>query len=107
MALGIYAYFYLAPAPLQGVPSLVNDVALHAFGSALLFLSLYVVSRERVRLWIIVAITTGISFCFEYAQGFVRVRIFDVEDLAVNALGVGIGATIIGICSLFGWLDRT
>ncbi len=102
VALTIYAYFYLAPAPLRGGALRFSDITLHAIGSMLLFLSFCVASRRGMRLWVMVAVIVGTSFCFEFAQSLVRVRVFDVEDLGGNAVGVVAGAVIVALWSRFG-----
>ncbi len=107
LTLAIYSYAYLLPAPFGGRVGFVGDAQLHTIGTALLFLSLYVAAHERLRLWALAALACVVSLCFEYAQSFSPIRVFDWADFGGNVIGVGVGALIIAACHARGWLRRT
>lgn len=106
IALGVYTYLYLSPDPLGGRAMAFGESSLHAVGSGLLFLSLYVAAREKLGLFSIVALACAISFLFESAQAFSTIRTFEWGDVRVNLMGIAGGAASIAIIYALGALKR-
>ena len=106
VALVIYAYAYLAADPVGRGSVSLGDASLHALGTALLFLSVFVATRDRLGLWAMIALAGLVSFGLEYAQSFAPLRHFDWADLLMNALGIVTGAAVILLLYRLGWLGR-
>lgn len=89
---GTITWFSLTPSSQVPGPR-VSDVLLHVTGYAVLA-CLAVCAQARPRPWWTVAAVTGWGVVLEVAQGIGGLRAFEAKDIAMDAVGAGVGAVL-------------
>lgn len=92
VAIAIFTYFTLSPNPSFSVSD--TDKYWHFFGNLLFFLSARLAVLRLGNIWFVLGFVLLYGAAMELAQNMVPQRMFDMRDLAANALGVMAGLLI-------------
>jgi len=94
LLIAICLYCYFALSGLQSSPLAYSDSALHFLGNIFIFMSFWLATCLRFKLYFQFFVTLPFAAFIEVAQIFSASRQFDLNDMLFNFLGLGVGIII-------------
>lgn len=89
IALGIFIYAYLTPAP--ALPGDTSDKIMHAVGCLLMYCSArFAFVSDAARNWVYIGVL-GFALCAEFCHRWIPNRMFDPGDMMANFIGITLG----------------